>query len=496
MLKWLVTGREGGGCEDQAGVTDDPLATLAGEISENIYNVNRSNPLFKDEDESESVNHKDKEPYKPSSYSSGYWSYRGFQQTESGLLHMTKLLENNSELESCNSVPHPVWPGVSGDHRDKNRLKGSYYKNIQDKLDTGNEWKGLGRNNYENFSLDKSYVIEGKRRDTKSQRKMAEDRCFGIRHQPVNRNYEGQNDSIVTNSVLLMTGHSSVDEDEYSGNEEAAGGDVTKQSREDMDKVIEELAFAVRQSKGVRVLTNAVEKTKQTKHHNQHNNNKNQVSDNIKQQRRRSIEERNLRQFKKDFKSKENFGFVSEDSDKSLPRKENNRPYFTRRVPSSLSDSNSSISDNLQLSVNNLKEQNNKKPRHSCTKVNHYNKTHKQSHPAHSLVDPASWFLARKDPRPLRTDLDFKNYQYNYGLFKAEEMLRVNIDQNKKAYQLKTVSPYIIDGWHQGFHKRRKRRRKSLIFFLKSLCFLLLLSSFVLVIVAVSVFLNTGGSRT
>ena len=41
MLKWLVTGREGGGCEDQAGVTDDPLATLAGEISENIYNVNR-----------------------------------------------------------------------------------------------------------------------------------------------------------------------------------------------------------------------------------------------------------------------------------------------------------------------------------------------------------------------------------------------------------------------------------------------------------------------
>ena len=128
--------------------------------------------------------------------------------------------------------------------------------------------------------------------------------------------------------------------------------------------------------------------------------------------------------------------------------------------------------------------------------MNHYNKTHKQSHPAHSLVDPASWFLARKDPRPLRADLDFKNYQYNYGLFKAEEMLRVNIEQNKKAYQLKTVSPYIIDGWHQGYHKRKKRRRKSCILFLKSLCFLLLLSSFVLVIVAVSVFLNTGFSRT
>ena len=291
-----------------------------------------------------------------------------------------------------------------------------------------------------------------------------------------------------------------MEENEYSENEEAAEGDVTKQSSEDMDKFIEELAFAVRQSKGVRILINAVEKTKQTKDHNQHKNNKNKVRNYIKQQRRRSIEERNLQQFKKDFKSKDNFGFVSDDSDKSLPRKENNRPYFTRRVPSSLSDSNSSISDNLQLSVNNLREQNYKKPRHSCTKVNHYNNNHKQSshhsHPAHSLVDPASWFLARKDPRPLRADLDFKNYQYNYGLFKAEEMLRVNIDQNKKAYQLKTVSPYIIDGWHQGFHKRKKTRRKSCILFLKSLCFLLLLSSFVLVIVAVSVFLNTGGSRT
>ena len=109
--------------------------------------------MFKDEDESESERYEGKEPYKPSSYSSGYWSYRGevfhcespqlllcpgFQQTESGLLHMTKLLENNSELESCNSVPHPVWPGVTGSQRDKNRQRGTYY-NIQDKWNSGNE---------------------------------------------------------------------------------------------------------------------------------------------------------------------------------------------------------------------------------------------------------------------------------------------------------------------------------------------------------------------
>jgi hypothetical protein len=48
MLKWLVTGREGVAdsrgeevLTSGAGVTEDPLAAIGGEISDKIYNVNR-----------------------------------------------------------------------------------------------------------------------------------------------------------------------------------------------------------------------------------------------------------------------------------------------------------------------------------------------------------------------------------------------------------------------------------------------------------------------
>jgi hypothetical protein len=73
---------------------------------------------------------------------------------------------------------------------------------------------------------------------------MPEDRCFGIRHQPVRCKHEEPDDSILTNSVLLMSGFSSVEED--SENAENAKEDVADKSREDMDRVIHELASAVR----------------------------------------------------------------------------------------------------------------------------------------------------------------------------------------------------------------------------------------------------------
>lgn len=47
MLKWLVTGREGADSRGEevltsgAGVTEDPLAAIGGEVSDKIYNVNR-----------------------------------------------------------------------------------------------------------------------------------------------------------------------------------------------------------------------------------------------------------------------------------------------------------------------------------------------------------------------------------------------------------------------------------------------------------------------
>ena len=401
-----------------------------------------------------------------------------------------------------------MWPGLGG--RNTNE-RGSKVKRVvervdrqrQDRLDRDDVWveQKQKNRNYAN-------IFDRQNRARRSQKKMSEDRCFGIRHKTVSGEVEMQNDSIVTNSVLLMTGYSSVDENEFSETEEAAPGDVTKQSREDMDRVIQELAAAVRHSKGVSVLTKAVEKSKQNNKNQQYSNSNQQYSnqqcskskhhayiEKEKQQRRRT-EDRNFQQPRKKSKYEENFGYISEDSEISVPRKGNdNRPQT--RAPSSLSHSTSSTSGNLQLSVKQFNEQRIRKPKHLFNRVNQYNQI-QPSHlypPHHSGVDPASWFLARRDTRPLHTDLDFKNYRYNYGLFRAEEMLRSSNIEKNKTYKSKTGS-YFIEGWNQDLYKRKKRKRQTFLLFLKTLCFLLLLSSFVLVIVAVSVFLNTGHRRT
>ena len=467
----------------------------------------RTNPLFKDEEESQSRESMDKECYKPSSYSSGYWSYKGTssiiqniffftifafagaQPAESGLLHMTKLLENNSELECCNSVPHPVWPGVGSSKGGERGRKVKVVDCKPDRLDRGRLTgckvsSQLKRMKDDNFILGKSHLIERRNNDTRSQKKLQEDRCFGIRHQPVSGKYDGQNDSLVTNSILLMTGYSSVEENDDSENEEAAKEVVTQKSRDDMDRVIEELASAVRQSKGVTVLTNAIGKTKY-KNDDKARGHKYQYAnqEQKKIQRRRSLEERNLRQLNKDSKHKENFGYTSDDSEASI----RNTRRTEARNQSSLSHSSSSNYDTLQL-----RDQDFKNPLKSSTRVNHYGP--RQSN--HQVgVDPSSWFLAHRDPRPLRTDLDFKNYQYNYDLFRAEEILRANMAKKKLPYKSNTGSPYFMEGWNNGFHVRKRTRRKTFVLFLKTLCFLLLLSSFVLVIVAVSVFLTKGNNK-
>jgi hypothetical protein len=287
-----------------------------------------------------------------------------------------------------------------------------------------------------------------------------------------------------------MTGYSSVEENDDSEHEEAAKEVVTQKSRDDMDRVIEELASAVRQSKGVTVLTNAIGKSKYKNDADKARGRKYQYAnqEQKKIQRRRSLEERNLRQLNKDSKHKDNFGYTSEDSEVSI----HDTRRTEARIPSSLSHSSSSNYDTLQLSVDKLRDQDFKNPLKSSTRVNHYGQ--RQSN-HHTGVDPSSWFLAHRDPRPLRTDLDFKNYQYNYDLFRAEEMLRANMAKKKLPYKSNTGSPYFMEGWNNGFHVRKRTRRKTFVLFLKTLCFLLLLSSFVLVIVAVSVFLTKGNNK-
>ena len=88
-----------------------------------------------------------------------------------------------------------------------------------------------------------------------------------------------------------------------------------------------------------------------------------------------------------------------------------------------------------------------------------------------------SWQLARKsygrpDPRLslLGGELDYKNYNFNYDMFLAEELRR------------QRHAP------HLGYRKK-KHRRKCVKTFCKFFCFLILLVSFILVIVCVSVFI-------
>ena len=89
----------------------------------------------------------------------------------------------------------------------------------------------------------------------------------------------------------------------------------------------------------------------------------------------------------------------------------------------------------------------------------------------------SSWQLARRscgrpDPRLslLGGELDYKNYNFNYDMFLAEELRRLS------------HAP------HLGYRKK-KHRRKCVKTFCKFFCFLILLVSFILVIVCVSVFI-------
>ena len=227
---------------------------------------------------------------------------------------MTRLLEGSTELESCDrAVPHPVWPGVGqqdGSQRDRETRN-------RDRHEGHELWRQPG------YHYEKNHYSKTQNTETKKNMKMSDDRCFGIRHQPVRSKHEVPDDSILTNSVLLMTGFSSVEED--SENAENAKEDVADKSREDMDRVIRELASAVRQSKGVSVLTNAVEKSKQKTTYNP------VIEGNQRHRRRRSIEERNSRLISKHSKFKDNHGYMSDGSDVSIPRRETIRETISEK---------------------------------------------------------------------------------------------------------------------------------------------------------------------
>ena len=121
---------------------------------------------------------------------------------------MTRLLEGNTELESCDKtlrnrnytnapVPHPVWPGVGGGRWEDNREgwnkqvhKSADCESTEDAREEGvnNEICGKNLNLKPSKSSGTWYwhfarrVETRKQPETGSYKKVSEDRYFGIRH--------------------------------------------------------------------------------------------------------------------------------------------------------------------------------------------------------------------------------------------------------------------------------------------------------------------------
>ena len=91
---------------------------------------------------------------------------------------------------------------------------------------------------------------------------------------------------------------------------------------------------------------------------------------------------------------------------------------------------------------------------------------------------PGVWRLSQKQRQAgLCGELDYKNYNYNYGLFLHDELQRQN---------------YLSAEWwssYGGQMARRRKRQRLCRKICKSFCVVILLISFVVVVICVSVFI-------
>merc|ERR1712126_73176 len=93
----------------------------------------------------------------------------------------------------------------------------------------------------------------------------------------------------------------------------------------------------------------------------------------------------------------------------------------------------------LRSKLKNLHQQESERHGHTVNTLSHS-----------SALSSSSWFLSQKDPRPLRTDLDFKNYQYNYNLFLAEEFARAARMHSERIVRSQTSKKMLaldFDTW-------------------------------------------------
>ena len=388
---------------------------------------------------------------------------------------MSRMLIPGTELETCyddevgendvddDHVPGPVWPGTEHwSHRNNG------HKSREE--DNRNRCFAI-RHQPSQFAEETRRTVTKNMRSEKLLKKSCEDQSGGVtRDHRKQYSHDNTSESRRTqycdnNNVELDSLDESDDDDD----------DVTEKRREDMDRVIAELTSALIQSKGVSALTAAVNKNNDTiekkhdhaapvmKKTNNHNNTKHlQISRNDQRSHHQHVKTESQKHY-----------------------------YLPKRKPKILLKQR--CYDNTAYSSEDTTDTNvsrDKDPRY----LRHHHRGSDILHPAFlpplpqlgsrnyqnyfhdrniSVPHSGSWHLAKRSRRPaaLHGELDYKNYNFNVGMFLTEELYRANLYSSSKDCA------------------RKKQRRKCFRSFCKFFCFFILFVSFILVIVCVSVFI-------
>ena len=452
----------------------------------------RVNPLFQDDDpyitSTRQGSSKNCELYRTSSYSSGYGSSIGGQETENlGLSYIrrngkthkdslgrTRKPETGAERSTKALVPSPIWPGVgSGTLPRKNVdiMKERFYMNkINQNFDSKrNSYKQGDIQSWLQFDeinqSNKSNTISDRLINSKSPE------CEEIVENQKPRHEHGtgsaEHDSIVTNALLAMTGQDNTAESDEDQEEE-----YQTYRQDDMEKVIKQLTEAVSKSRGVSSLSKAVARSRKQKDVRKLNKN---ITGSFSSKQMKSL--KSQQKFQKAPVGLSNLSYDSDSSCESMDGKE------ASMDASQMTDDKRLISHaTLPLSARKLSDQLSRHSsyRHSYGRHGHHISPRTTPDPLQHVrqaPSSSSWLLARRD------SLAPSYYPYTQfrhgGEVWGEDRWR---------------HPHFVAGII-GESGEEKKKSKSMVLFLKSFCFLLLLTSFVMVIVTVSVFLSKGGKR-
>ena len=342
-----------------------------------------------------------------------------------GLHHMTGVLVQNTELETCyqprsppsssstdSTVPSPVWP-----HEDNKR--------------------------------DKWFIRQPDR-----------DRCFEIRHHQGPQKQQAKQQPTTTAPTQQQQEPCCQIQDTDSDNEDEdddlecvlendtehsneTPDQVDHKSKEEMDKVIAELTSAIVKSKAVSAMAKA---------------------------------EKGVKQVAVAAKKDDLPDYSSNSSRKVRTLKNLKHPATGRKKHHSFHNKAYLHDERIKTArgAANFEQFN---PAFIASSEGRRIESHNQG--GHYLGDTAGvWQLTRKQRHAgLCGELDYKNYNYNYGLFLHDELQRQN---------------YLSQEWWSSYGDQMARRRKKQklcrkIF--KSVCVVILLISFVVVVICVSVFI-------